>query len=153
MPPGRPAPAWGVTSVIGTVGEANHDYSRSVGATPVTYGGGLVDRNRVRTMVSDEVAKELGVPLLSPGRSVERLVELTELYEQDLMARPDSGRSPLHTGVAGAPPVFPLYCGGLPCLREGRSACLVRSIARAAPRADRVSAGSMTSSTRPRSAA
>ncbi|WP_425442561.1 helix-turn-helix domain-containing protein [Streptomyces colonosanans] len=38
-------------------------------------------------------------------------------------------------------------------LREGRSACLVRSIARDLTRTSRVSAGSITSSTKPRSAA
>ena len=31
-------------TVIGTAGEANHDYLRSLGATPVTYGPGLADR-------------------------------------------------------------------------------------------------------------
>ncbi len=45
------------------------------------------------------------------------------------------------------------YCGGLPCLRDGRSACLLRSMASEAMSTSRVSAGSMTSSTRPRSAA
>jgi NADPH:quinone reductase-like Zn-dependent oxidoreductase len=30
--------------VIATAGEGNHDYLRSLGATPVTYGEGLVDR-------------------------------------------------------------------------------------------------------------
>jgi NADPH:quinone reductase-like Zn-dependent oxidoreductase len=30
--------------VIGTAGEANHDFVRSLGATPVTYGDGLVQR-------------------------------------------------------------------------------------------------------------
>ncbi len=33
-------------SVIGTAGEANHDYLRSLGATPITYGPGLVARVR-----------------------------------------------------------------------------------------------------------
>ncbi len=32
--------------VIGTASEANHDYVRSLGAVPVTYGAGLVDRIR-----------------------------------------------------------------------------------------------------------
>ena len=38
----------GVT-VIGTASPANHDYLRSLGAVPVTYGDGLVDRVRALT--------------------------------------------------------------------------------------------------------
>ena len=37
------ARAWGAR-VIGTASEANHDYLRGLGAEPVTYGDGLVDR-------------------------------------------------------------------------------------------------------------
>ncbi|RZU51643.1 NADPH:quinone reductase-like Zn-dependent oxidoreductase [Krasilnikovia cinnamomea] len=105
--------AWGAKRVIGTASEANHDYLRGLGAVPVTYGEGLVervravapdgvdaaldaagpealyasaelveDRNRIRTMVSDEAAEELGIPALGPARSRDRLVELTGLYEQ-----------------------------------------------------------------------
>ncbi|MET7393778.1 NADP-dependent oxidoreductase [Dactylosporangium sp. NPDC005572] len=36
---------WGA-SVIGTTSERNHDYLRSLGATPVVYGDGLVERIR-----------------------------------------------------------------------------------------------------------
>jgi hypothetical protein len=32
--------------VIGTASERNHDYLRSIGATPVTYGDGLLERVR-----------------------------------------------------------------------------------------------------------
>ncbi|WP_436786907.1 NADP-dependent oxidoreductase [Yinghuangia sp. YIM S10712] len=39
------AVAWGAT-VIGTASEGNHAYLRSLGATPVTYGDGLVERVR-----------------------------------------------------------------------------------------------------------
>ncbi|MEN8651337.1 NADP-dependent oxidoreductase [Streptomyces sp. 21So2-11] len=39
------ARAWGAT-VIGTASDDNHDYVRSLGATPVTYGEGLVERVR-----------------------------------------------------------------------------------------------------------
>jgi NADPH:quinone reductase-like Zn-dependent oxidoreductase len=39
------AAAQGVT-VIGTAGERNHDYLRSIGAIPVTYGDGLLERVR-----------------------------------------------------------------------------------------------------------
>jgi NADPH:quinone reductase-like Zn-dependent oxidoreductase len=37
------AQAWGATTVIGTASEANHDYLRSIGAVPVTYGEGLAE--------------------------------------------------------------------------------------------------------------
>jgi NADPH:quinone reductase-like Zn-dependent oxidoreductase len=39
------ATARGAT-VIGTASEANHEYLRELGATPVQYGGGLIDRVR-----------------------------------------------------------------------------------------------------------
>jgi len=39
------AKAWGAT-VIGTASERNHDYLRSLGAIPVAYGDGLLDRVR-----------------------------------------------------------------------------------------------------------
>lgn len=39
------ARAWGAT-VVGTASERNHDYLRSLGAVPVTYGDGLVERVR-----------------------------------------------------------------------------------------------------------
>ncbi|WP_018728798.1 NADP-dependent oxidoreductase [Salinispora oceanensis] len=108
------ARAWGATAVIGTASEANHDYLRAIGAIPVAYGDGLLDRlravapdgadaaldaagpealyasvelvkdrNRIRTMVSDEAAEELGIPALGPGRSAARLGEMVDLYTQD----------------------------------------------------------------------
>ncbi|MCD0452136.1 NADP-dependent oxidoreductase [Actinocorallia sp. API 0066] len=110
------ARAWGARTVIGTASEGNHEYLRSLGAVPVTYGEGLVDRvravapngvdaaldlagpealhasaalvadrNRIRTMVSDEAAAELGIPALGPARSAARLVELLDLYERGLL--------------------------------------------------------------------
>ncbi|MFS0723185.1 NADP-dependent oxidoreductase [Paenibacillus sp. 1P07SE] len=38
------AKEWGAKKIIGTASEYNHDYLRSLGATPVTYGEGLVGR-------------------------------------------------------------------------------------------------------------
>lgn len=46
------ARAWGAT-VIGTASEQNHDYLRSLGAIPVTYGDGLVER--VHSLTTDGV--------------------------------------------------------------------------------------------------
>ncbi|MEU6057089.1 NADP-dependent oxidoreductase [Streptomyces sp. NPDC047097] len=105
--------AWGASTVIGTASEANHDYLRSMGAVPVTYGDGLVervralapdgvdaaldiagddalrasvelvkDKNRIRTMISDELATELDVPAVTPKRSNAQLAELAELHTQ-----------------------------------------------------------------------
>jgi hypothetical protein len=62
----------------------------------------------------------------------------------------DPHHGPHHGPLLGGGPG---HWGGLPCLRIGRSACLVASIARPRTSTARVSAGSMTSSTRPRSAA
>lgn len=105
------AKVWGASTIIGTASPANHDYLRSLGAIPVEYGDGLVervravapdgvdaaldaagpeallasielvkDRNRIRTMLSLDEAKELGVPLLGPARSASRLSSLVDLY-------------------------------------------------------------------------
>ncbi|MBD0378930.1 NADP-dependent oxidoreductase [Paenibacillus sedimenti] len=40
------AKEWGAKTIIGTASESNHDYLRSLGAIPTTYGEGLVDRVR-----------------------------------------------------------------------------------------------------------
>lgn len=40
------AKEWGAKTIIGTASERNHDYLRSLGAIPVTYGDGLVERVR-----------------------------------------------------------------------------------------------------------
>ncbi|MFJ9409515.1 NADP-dependent oxidoreductase [Streptomyces sp. NPDC101393] len=107
------AQRWGAARVIGTASPANHDYLRSLGAVPVEYGEGLVervravapdgvhaaldaagpdalracaelvkDRSRIRTMLSFEEAKELGIPLFGPGRSAARLQSLVDLYNE-----------------------------------------------------------------------
>jgi NADPH:quinone reductase-like Zn-dependent oxidoreductase len=105
--------AWGAKTVIGTARKDNHDYLRSLGAIPVSYGDGLVDRvravapdgvnavldaagpealrasielvkdkDRIRTMVSFDLANELGIRPLSGTRSSARLAELVDLYTQ-----------------------------------------------------------------------
>jgi NADPH:quinone reductase-like Zn-dependent oxidoreductase len=40
------AKEWGAKAIIGTASESNHDYVRSLGAIPITYGEGLVERVR-----------------------------------------------------------------------------------------------------------
>ncbi|MGV9774858.1 NADP-dependent oxidoreductase [Streptosporangium sp. NPDC003464] len=100
---------WGAR-VIGTAREENHDYLRSLGATPVAYGDGLLERvralapggvdmvldgaggaalevslqlvkgERVVTLVEHERAGELGVQLTQGVRLASRLAELADLY-------------------------------------------------------------------------
>lgn len=100
----------GAAVVIGTASEANHGYLRSLGAVPVAYGDGVVDRiravapdgvdaslcahpeqihtsvavtkdiDRVITMVYSAEAKELGLRDWTGVRSTARLVELVDLY-------------------------------------------------------------------------
>ncbi|ONI71683.1 NADPH:quinone reductase [Kribbella sp. ALI-6-A] len=53
------AVAAGVT-VIGTASEANHEYLRSLGATPIAYGEGLVERVRAVAPVIDAVFDAAG---------------------------------------------------------------------------------------------
>ncbi|MFJ8844565.1 NADP-dependent oxidoreductase [Streptomyces cyaneofuscatus] len=100
-------------TVIGTAGEANHAYLRELGALPVTYGAGLVervralapqgvdaaldaagedglrasvelvkDKNRIGTITSPALCKELGVRWLGSRRSTARLADLVSLYVQ-----------------------------------------------------------------------
>lgn len=104
--------AWGA-KVIGTASERNHDYLRSLGAIPVSYGADMVeairalapdgvdaaldaaghdalrasvelvqDRGRIGTIVSFEIAEQLGVRLIRSQRSGARLAELVNLYDQ-----------------------------------------------------------------------
>lgn len=64
----------GATTVIGTASEGNHPYLRELGATPVTYGDGLVER--VRKIAPDGVdvvldlvggVEEQTMAVLKPG--------------------------------------------------------------------------------------
>jgi NADPH:quinone reductase-like Zn-dependent oxidoreductase len=62
----------GVGTIIGTASESNHDYLRSLGAIPTTYGEGLVER--VRALAPDG----LDVAFDTAGRGVlPALIELT----------------------------------------------------------------------------
>ncbi|RCW47864.1 NADP-dependent oxidoreductase [Paenibacillus prosopidis] len=107
------AKLWGAATVIGTASESNHDYLRSLGAIPVSYGEGLVDRvralaqggvdaaldvagpealrasmelvkskERIRTMVSFDLANELGIRPIIGTRTAARLAVLCDLYAQ-----------------------------------------------------------------------
>ncbi|WP_326825078.1 NADP-dependent oxidoreductase [Streptosporangium sp. NBC_01756] len=97
-------------TVIGTAREENHDYLASLGAIPVAYGEGLLERvralapggvdmvldgaggaaldvslqlvkgDRIITLVEHDRAEELGVQLTRGVRLASRLAELAELY-------------------------------------------------------------------------
>ncbi|WP_078577857.1 NADP-dependent oxidoreductase [Salipaludibacillus agaradhaerens] len=67
------AQAWGAATVIGTASERNHDYLRSLGAIPVTYGEGLVDRVRSLSPKGVDVAFDA-----AGGDALEASVKLVE---------------------------------------------------------------------------
>ncbi len=99
------AVGWGAT-VIGTAAEAHHEYLRSLGAIPVAYGEGLLDRlrpadaaldaaggaaldaslelvrdrRRIITLVDHARAADLGVRVTPNLRSAERLAGLADLH-------------------------------------------------------------------------
>ncbi|MER7207433.1 NADP-dependent oxidoreductase [Streptosporangium sp. NPDC000239] len=109
---------WGATTVIGTARQENHDYLRALGAVPVVYGEGLLDRvrelapggvdlvldgaggdaldvslslvpgERIITLVEHEKAESLGVQLTKGVRLASRLAELAELYAKGELAFP-----------------------------------------------------------------
>jgi NADPH:quinone reductase-like Zn-dependent oxidoreductase len=66
------AQVWGAT-VIGTASEANHDYLRRLGATPVSYGPGLVER--VRALAPRGIDAVLDA---AGGDAVQASIELVE---------------------------------------------------------------------------
>lgn len=106
------AKAMGASTVIGTAGQANHDYLRSLGAVPVTYGPGLVERlraiapngvdaalgfevdglraaleithdpERVVTMVFSDEIAALGIRDWTGVRSAEGLTEMLSYHEK-----------------------------------------------------------------------
>jgi NADPH:quinone reductase-like Zn-dependent oxidoreductase len=86
--------------VIGTASEANHDYLRSLGAEPVTYGDGLVERVRTLAPEGVDVAVDLvGGPTLEASRALvkeaSRIVSVVdptvlELGGRFWYVRPDS---------------------------------------------------------------
>lgn len=99
-------------TVIGTASEANHDYLRSLGATPIRYGKGQLerlraiapridavfdaaghknlrvgievanDRGRIATIVDMELATELGCRIIRSRRSAGRLAGLMDRVER-----------------------------------------------------------------------
>jgi NADPH:quinone reductase-like Zn-dependent oxidoreductase len=91
------AAARGVT-VIGTASERNHDYLRSIGAIPVTYGEGLLER--VRSVAPDGVDAVLD----ASGRGeIPLSIELTGNPERVLtLVAFDAAESGIQIHVGGA---------------------------------------------------
>ncbi|MGC4940715.1 NADP-dependent oxidoreductase [Kribbella sp. DT2] len=77
----------GVT-VVGTASEANHEYLRSLGATPVAYGDGLVDRVRAVAPVIDAVFDAAGQGGLKESIELrggpERIVTIADMSAGEL---------------------------------------------------------------------
>ncbi|MEU4411142.1 NADP-dependent oxidoreductase [Streptosporangium sp. NPDC023963] len=116
---------WGAATVIGTAREENHDYLRELGATPVTYGEGLLERvralapggvdmvldgaggealevslqlvkaERIVTLVEHGRAAELGVQRTQGVRLASRLAELAALYAEGRLVFPVRRTYPL----------------------------------------------------------
>jgi len=100
-------------TVIGTASQVNHDYLRSLGAIPVSYGDGqtdrvravrphidvvfdaaghenlrtaielVPDRDRIATIVDMALATELGCRIVRSRRNAERLADLMALVERE----------------------------------------------------------------------
>ncbi|MER5645871.1 NADP-dependent oxidoreductase [Streptosporangium sp. NPDC002524] len=116
---------WGAATVIGTAREENHDYLRELGAIPVTYGEGLLERvraltpggvdlvldgaggealevslelvkaERVLTLVEHGKVAELGIQRTQGVRLASRLAELAALYAEGDLVFPVRRTYPL----------------------------------------------------------
>ncbi|MFE3600546.1 NADP-dependent oxidoreductase [Streptomyces sp. NPDC059096] len=84
-------------TVIGTASPANHDYVRSLGAVPVAYGDGLVDRVRAAAPQGvDAVFDASGKGALPDsielrGGTTDRIVTIADMAAQDLGVTFSSG--------------------------------------------------------------
>ncbi|MEV6282032.1 NADP-dependent oxidoreductase [Kribbella sp. NPDC051770] len=74
--------------VVGTASEANHEYLRSLGATPVAYGDGLVERVRAVAPVVDAVFDAAGFGGLEDSielrGTTERIVTIADMGAGEL---------------------------------------------------------------------
>ncbi|MFJ8000211.1 NADP-dependent oxidoreductase [Streptomyces sp. NPDC096310] len=84
-------------TVIGTASPANHDYVRSLGAVPVAYGDGLVDRVRAAAPQGvDAVFDASGKGALPDsielrGGTTDRIITIADMAAQDLGVTFSSG--------------------------------------------------------------
>jgi NADPH:quinone reductase-like Zn-dependent oxidoreductase len=84
--------------VIGTASVANHDYLRSFGAEPTTYGDGLVER--VRALAPDGVDRAIDD---AGGGALPALVELTGNPEQVVTIADYQGAQETGVAMTGGP--------------------------------------------------
>ncbi|MEU0093968.1 NADP-dependent oxidoreductase [Kribbella sp. NPDC006257] len=99
------AVALGAT-VIGTASEANHDYLRSLGAIPVAYGDGLVERvHAVAPQGIDAVYDVAGKGALPDSIELrggtDRIVTIADMAAQDLGVPFSGGGTPPDVQAAG----------------------------------------------------
>jgi len=82
------AQTWGAT-VIGTASKRNHDYLRSLGAIPVTYGEGLVDKVRSLSPKGVDVAFDAagGSALVASVKLVENKQRIGTIVAFDLVEK------------------------------------------------------------------
>ncbi|QYR23858.1 NADP-dependent oxidoreductase [Paenibacillus sp. sptzw28] len=90
------AKLWGASKVIGSASERNHDYLRSLGAIPVSYGDGLLDR--IRALAPDGVdavldgaggeALKVSLELVSNRERILTLVEHAKAPELGIRVTP-----------------------------------------------------------------
>ncbi|MET8983120.1 NADP-dependent oxidoreductase [Streptomyces sp. NPDC004539] len=88
----------GVT-VIGTASEANHDFLRSLGAVPVTYGDGVVDRVRAAAPQGVDAVYDAGVDALEismelRGGTTDRIVTIHDTRALELGITMSTGPRP-----------------------------------------------------------
>jgi NADPH:quinone reductase-like Zn-dependent oxidoreductase len=87
-------------TVIGTASEANHDYLRSLGAIPVTYGDGLADRVRaaapqgIDAVFDAAGADDLEVSIELRGGTTDRIVTIADFRAHDLGVTFSTGPGP-----------------------------------------------------------
>ncbi|MDO3701813.1 NADP-dependent oxidoreductase [Micromonospora sp. C28SCA-DRY-2] len=83
------ARALGAQRVIGTAGDANHDFVRSLGAEPVSHGDGLLDRVRAVAPDGVDVALDLfgGDALEVSAQLMDRPARLVSTADPDHVTR------------------------------------------------------------------
>ena len=91
-------------TVIGTASEANHDYLRSLGAIPITYGDGLADRVRAAAPQGIDAVFDAGHGALEVfvdlrGGTTDRIVTIADDHAHDLGITFSTGPRP-HFGSA-----------------------------------------------------
>lgn len=117
------AVALGAT-VIGTAAEANHDYLRSLGAIPVAYGEGLVDRVReVAPQGIDAVYDVAGKGALPDSIELrggtDRIITIADSGAGDLGVQFSAGGKPAGVEAAGLGEQLQLAANGNLKLRVG----------------------------------